>query len=208
VRRLHFSYNNNQPEGDWFCKTKPIIGHLKKLFSEILAPFGSMHIWQFDSIEGTSFLVICEYESWRVLDFSVYTTSNICNQRDAGWSVFYRQWWEGDVPSARIFMVVCRMYFWPSWKPLIYFCAKKWKFQVSLELLLPVTWHKVRFVTFLFTFHYFSLTYLSIIFAIYSWAQRILMVISAVESLIQHFKELDKQRGKTEFFYFLYGIAK
>jgi hypothetical protein len=44
LRLQHFSDKNNQPEGDWFYKTKPIIGHLNKQFNEVFTPFENLCI--------------------------------------------------------------------------------------------------------------------------------------------------------------------
>lgn len=44
LRLLHFSDNNNQPEGDRLYKMRPIVDHLRKTFSEVFSPFQNLCI--------------------------------------------------------------------------------------------------------------------------------------------------------------------
>jgi hypothetical protein len=90
LRLLHFSDNNNQPEGDRLYKIKPVIDHLKKQFSEVFTPFenlgideslipfkGRLSFLQYIPSKrhrfGINTFVICDDETWYVFYFIVYT---------------------------------------------------------------------------------------------------------------------------------------
>jgi hypothetical protein len=103
LRLLHFSDNNNQPEGDRLYKIKPITDHLRTKFSEVFIPFQNLCIdesltlfkGRLSFIQyipstrhrfGIKIFVICDCETRYVLDFIVYTgaTTEIVPDRKFG----------------------------------------------------------------------------------------------------------------------------
>ena len=103
LRLLHFSDNENQPEGDRLYKLKPVLESLRKMFGEVFYPFenicideslmlfkGRLSFIQFipskRSRFGIKLFVICDCETSFVMDFIVYTgkDTDIVPDRDLG----------------------------------------------------------------------------------------------------------------------------